>query len=219
MGCGLSSLTHSQRWSFPSSHVTARAVWRPLIETECVAAWTSSAPFPHLVIDDAARDPAALLELLEEEAVARYEGDLFTFEASSPEPRSDELKQVRAEFGAAYCGSLSRITGHAVSRIDMRAYAYRPGHYLLPHTDHQDGLSRRLAYAYYLPSPDVPAGGELELFACQLDQGEITATTSTKLIDPVANRLAIFEVSDRSLHQVREVLGGLRLSLAGWFYP
>jgi len=26
-------------------------------------------------------------------------------------------------------------------------------------------------------------------------------------------------VSDLSLHQVREVLGGLRISLAGWFYP
>ncbi len=194
-------------------------MWRPLIEAECVAAWTSAAPFPHLVIDDAARDPEALLELLEEEGVARYEGDLFVFEASPPEPRSDELKRIRAEFAATYCDALSRITGHAVSRIDMRAYAYRPGHYLLPHTDHQDGLSRRLAYAYYLPSPDAPAGGELELFAVEHHEGEITATPSATLIAPVANRLTIFEVSDRSLHQVREVLGGLRLSLAGWFYP
>ncbi len=189
-------------------------MWRPLIEAECVAAWTSSSPFPHLVIDDAARDPEALLALLEEEGVARYEGDLFVFEASPPEPRSNELKQIRAEFAATYCEALSRISGQAVSRIDMRAYAYRPGHYLLPHTDHQDGLSRRLAYAYYLPSPDAPAGGELELFELHAD-----ATPSAKLIEPVANRLVIFEVSDRSLHQVREVLGGLRLSLAGWFYP
>lgn len=194
-------------------------MWRPLIESECVTAWSSAAPFPHLVIDDAARDPEALLGLIEEEAVARYEGDLFVFEATPPEPRSDELKRVRAEFAAAYTASLSRITGHAVSKIDMRAYAYRPGHYLLAHTDHQDGLQRRLAYAYYLPSPDAPAGGELELFACETDHGEITATHSAKLIEPVPNRLAIFEVSDRSLHQVREVLGGLRLSLAGWFYP
>lgn len=195
------------------------AVWRPLIEADCIAAWRVATPFPHLVIDDAARDPEALLGLIEEEAVARYEGDLFVFEATPPEPRSDELKQVRAEFAAAYCASLSRITGHAVSRIDMRAYAYRPGHYLLPHTDHQHELSRRLAYAYYLPSPDAPAGGELELFAVEHHGGEITATPSAKLYDPAPNRLAIFEVSDRSLHQVREVLGGLRLSLAGWFYP
>jgi hypothetical protein len=30
--------------------------------------------------------------------------------------------------------------------------------------------------------------------------------------------MAIFDVSDVSLHQVREVLAGLRVSLAGWFY-
>ena len=91
----------------------------------------------------------------------------------------------------------------------MRAYAYRPGHYLLPHTDHQDGLLRQLAYAYYLPSPEPPTGGELELFANM---------QSAKLIAPRDNRLVIFEVGDTSLHQVREVLSGLRISLAGWFY-
>ncbi len=191
-------------------------MWRPLIEAECVAAWTSAAPFPHLVIDDAARDPEALLELLEEEGIARYEGDLFVFEASPPEPRSEELKRIRAEFAATYCEALSRITGHALGKIDMRAYAYRPGHYLLPHTDHQDGLARLLAYAYYLPSPDAPAGGELELF--DVDD-EITATPSATLIEPTSNRLVVFEVGTRSLHQVREVLGGLRLSLAGRFHP
>jgi len=174
------------------------------------------------VIDDAALDAEALLALLEEENVERYEGDLFVFEASPPEPRSDELRRVRAEFGSALAAPLSRITGKPVSRVDMRAYAYRPGHYLLPHTDHQDGLERRLAYAYYLPSPDEPAGGELELFACTIDPehpGELTSTTSAAIIEPRPNRLAVFDVSDVSLHQVREVLGGLRISLAGWFYP
>ena len=176
--------------------------------------WCAATPFPHLVIDDAAIDPEALLALLEEEGVARYEGDLFVFEASPPEPRSAELRRVREDFTAAYCEPLSRITGTQVTRIDMRAYAYRPGHYLLPHTDHQDGLARQLAYAYYLPSPDEPAGGELELFTVTDD-----ATTSASLILPRPNRLSIFEVGDHSLHQVREVLAGLRLSLAGWFYP
>ena len=181
--------------------------------------WRAATPFPHLVIDDASLDPEALLSLLEEEAVARYEGDLFAFEASTPEPRSAELRRVRDEFAAALAAPLSRITGKPVSRVDMRAYAYRPGHYLLPHTDHQDGLARRLAYAYYLPSPDEPAGGELELFACEVSAGEITATTSATLIEPRGNRLAVFDVSDVSLHQVREVLDGLRISIAGWFYP
>jgi Rps23 Pro-64 3,4-dihydroxylase Tpa1-like proline 4-hydroxylase len=114
---------------------------------------------------------------------------------------------------------LARITGKQIVRADMRAYAYRPGDYLLPHSDHQEGLTRALAYAYYLPTPEPPRGGELELFACDLDRGEIVATESAKLIEPRSNRLVVFDVSDVSLHQVREVVAGLRLSLAGWFYP
>jgi len=101
----------------------------------------------------------------------------------------------------------------------MRAFAYRVDHYLLPHSDHRDGLHRALAYIYYLPSPEPPVGGELELFRCASDGTELVSIESAKLVEPRGNRLVVFEVSDVSLHQVREVLGGLRLSLAGWFYP
>ena len=100
----------------------------------------------------------------------------------------------------------------------MRAYAYRPGHYLLPHSDHQDGLARVLAYAYYLPSPEPPRGGELELYRVELANDEATVTETARLIEARSNRLVVFDVSTISLHQVREVLGGLRISLAGWFY-
>ncbi len=114
--------------------------------------------------------------------------------------------------------------GKPLTRADLRAYAYRPGDHLLPHTDHQQRLGRVIAYAYYLPSPEPPQGGELELFACRREQAEgdgddVCDITSAKVIEPVANRLVLFEVGDRSLHQVREVTSGLRLSLAGWFYP
>ena len=115
---------------------------------------------------------------------------------------------------------LSRITAKSVRRADMRAYAYRAGHYLLPHSDHQQGVGRALAYAYYFPSPEPPEGGELELFRCTVDEdGEIVATESACLVEPRPNRLVVFDVSDVSLHQVREVLAGLRPSLSGWFYP
>ena len=55
-------------------------------------------------------------------------------------------------------------------------------------------------------------------FACGMDGSEIVSTESARLIEPRGNRLVVFDVSDVSLHQVREVLGGLRISLAGWFY-
>jgi len=189
-------------------------------EPALAEAWRAAAPFPHLVFDDFVPQAAlpVLLATLEDEPVERYEGDIFAFEASAPEPATDELRALRGSFAAVLAPPLSRITAKPVRRADMRAYAYRVGHYLLPHSDDQAGLGRALAFAYYLPSPEPPAGGELELFRCAVERGEIVATESARLIEPRPNRLVVFDVSDVSLHQVREVLGGLRISLAGWFY-
>ena len=178
-----------------------------------LGAWTA-APFPHVVIDDAHDDPDALLALLDDEAVERYESEIALFDASAVEP-GPALAGVRDDFARAFAPRLPK----PVRAADMRAYAYRPGNYLLPHSDHREGLARVFAYAYYLPTPEPPVGGELELFACELHGGEIVRVESGRVIEPRANRLVIFDVGDASLHQVREVLGGLRLSLAGWFYP
>jgi Rps23 Pro-64 3,4-dihydroxylase Tpa1-like proline 4-hydroxylase len=184
---------------------TLGPAWRD--EAALARAWRIARPFPHLVIENLVPD-GPLMDLLDDEGVLRQEGDIFAFEASRA------LADLSAAFGAALCEPLARITGKPVARAELRAYAYRPGHYLLPHTDHQDGLPRLIAFAYYLPTPEPPTGGELELF-------EITPArvTSAAVIAPVPWRLAVFDCSDVSLHQVREVLSGLRLSLAGWFYP
>ena len=189
---------------------TLGEAWRD--EATLAAAWRAAQPFPHLVVDGVV--PATpVLDVLDDEGVLRQEGDIFAFEASG------DLEELGAEFGAVFAPALARITGKPVARAELRAYAYRVGHYLLPHSDHQDGLERLLAFAYYLPTPEPPRGGELELFRCTVADGAITATDSALLIAPQPHRLAVFDVSDVSLHQVREVLGGLRLSLAGWFYP
>lgn len=181
--------------------------------------WRAATPFPHLVFDDLVDDLDALMAVLEEEPVEHYASDIFAFDASAPEPTTEEMRTLRAGFAEALAPRLSRITGRAVRRADMRSYAYRPGHYLLPHTDHQDELGRVLAYAYYLPSPTPPVGGELELFACRADEHGLVDIASARSFAPIANRLVVFEVSPLSLHRVHEVLDGLRISLAGWFYP
>jgi hypothetical protein len=190
-------------------------------EARLQAAWRAAEPFAHVVIDDLlpAEHLDAVLAIVDEEPVDPYEGDIFAFEATAPAPRTPELRAFRDDFAAALAPVLSRLTGKAVTRVDMRAYAYREGHYLLPHSDHQHGLERALAYAYYLPSPRPPIGGELELFRCTIAGGELTSTERALLVEPRANRLVVFDVNDVSLHQVREVTRGLRLSLAGWFYP
>jgi len=189
-------------------------------ELALARAWRAARPFPHLIVDDvlAAADLGPLLELLEEEPVEPYEGDIFAFEATAPEPRTAAVRALRDDFAATFAPPLARITGHPVRRVDLRAYAYRVGHYLLPHTDHQVALGRVLAYAYYLPSPEPPIDGALELFRCEVAAGELVVTEPAQRIAPRPNRLVVFEVGETSLHQVREVLGGQRLSLAGWFY-
>ena len=194
-------------------------------EQALAAAWRAATPFPHLVFDEVF-EPARLAELMaivDDEPVLGYEAELFAFDATAPEPTTDGMRALRAELAAVLAPPLGRITGKVVTRADLRGFAYRPGHYLLPHTDlldvAPDGSPRALAYACYLPSPEPPVGGELELYRCEHDGLALTVTEQARLIEPVANRLAVFDVSLVSLHQVREVLSGLRISLAGWFYP
>ncbi len=194
-------------------------MWRVDVD-QLTVQWRGSEPFPFAVAEDVL-DASAIDEIfgvLDEEPVELYGSDIFAFDATAPEPVTDAFRGLRDQLARELSPLLSAVTGKHVTRADMRGYAYRPGHYLLPHTDHQDGLQRLLAYAYYLPSPDPPLGGELELYRCTLAGDELVQTDSAKLVEPRPNRLVVFDVSDVSLHQVRETLGGLRLSLAGWFY-
>jgi hypothetical protein len=191
-------------------------------EAALANAWRAARPFAHLVFDDVVGGAAMpeLLAILEEEPVETFASEVYLFDASTPEPRTEAMRRLREAFAATFAPPLERITQKTLRRADLRAYAYREGHYLLPHSDHQDGVGRALAFAYYVPSPEPPSGGELELFRCETDDtGAIVATVSETIIAPQADRLVVFEVGDLSLHQVREVMSGLRISLSGWFYP
>ncbi|MBX3221346.1 MAG: 2OG-Fe(II) oxygenase [Labilithrix sp.] len=190
-------------------------------EARLAEEWRRAEPFPHLVFDDFVPEDALaeLVGVVDEEPIERYEADIYAFEASAPEPKTSGLRDLRDAFARTLAEPLGRVTEKSLRRADLRAYAYRAGHYLLPHTDHQEDVGRALAYAYYFPSPEPPEGGELELFRCTREGGELVAIESARLIEPRPNRLVVFDVSDVSLHQVREVLAGLRPSLSGWFYP
>lgn len=199
-------------WTLPASFADERALGER---------FRAASPFPHLVVDDVVEEArmSDLLAEIDEEPLSPRVADLYAFEATDPEPRTEAMRRLRSGFAAAFAGPLSRITGRAVARVDMRAYVYGPGHHLLPHTDHQDAVGRALAWILYLPTGTPPSGGELELFACELEGREIVRSRSALLVAPRPNRLVVFEVGDASLHQVREVLAGTRISLAGWFYP
>ncbi len=188
---------------------------------ELAASWHAASPFPHLVLDDvlAPAGVDALRDALTTERHFPRRGALYEMMASAERPAHRALRRFEAELG---CGpvraALEAVTGRSTTRASCRSYVYLAGSYLLPHTDLDPTTPRRLAYAYYLSEAGSCQGGELELFACDLDGDEVVATRPEARIEPIANRLALFDVSPGSLHQVREVTAGARASVAGWFY-
>ena len=181
--------------------------------------WAAALPFPHLVFDDllAPGEVASVRTAFAGEPHHPVGGEVYEFFTSGDPPQQPALLDFLRSLSAGEAGDkLRRITGKALPHLEGRGYVYGEGHYLLPHADYRAGLRRELAFVYYVAGEQL-VGGELELFACDLEGGEIVATRSAVLIEPKPNRLVIFDVSPATLHQVREVRRGARASLAGWF--
>jgi hypothetical protein len=182
--------------------------------------WERARPFAHVIVDDwlgpAARE--ALMGALADEPANRIVSEIYEVMATG-EPTTATLRDFTAHLGSpAMLEAVSAIVGGSIGRVTLRGYAYGPGHFLLPHHDRDRDATRTVAFAIYVAATDDLLGGELELFDCERQQDRIVATTSASLIEPRPGRLVLFDVSDDSLHQVREVTAGLRTSLAGWFY-
>ena len=102
-----------------------------------------------------------------------------------------------------------------LSNIDMSAYVYGLGSFLLPHDDQVEG--RVIAYSLHLTDVEIAEkmGGALNLY-------EANNTGKSKLVKsiiPEYNSLIMFEVSDKSWHQVGEVLEDIqRLTVTGWYH-
>lgn len=184
------------------------------------ASWRDARPFPHVILDDFLH-PVSLQELREavaSEAHAADSSDFFEFMGSATPMQHATLARFTGEMGGEPTRAfVAAITGKPSRGIEMRSYVYLAGSYLLPHSDHRTGLPRVISYAYYLVGASHCIGGELELFACHHDGEEIDSAEPALLIEPRPNRLVIFDVSPVSLHQVREVTLGGRVSLAGWY--
>ncbi len=193
-----------------------------LADPALAAAWRAARPFPHVVIDGFTSEDAraTLVGALEDESASVIRDEIFEVTASAVSVEDARLRRFHAALQSPeVLSAIAAIHGERVTRADLRAFAYEAGHYLLPHTDHQEGVGRAVAYAFYLDTTPDLEGGELVLFDCTRSGGEIAAAREAEVIAPRPNRLVLFEVGDASLHEVREVTRGMRISLAGWFYP
>ncbi|MEO7097287.1 MAG: 2OG-Fe(II) oxygenase [Polyangiales bacterium] len=182
-------------------------------------AWTEARPFPHVVVDDfvAPDTLVSLLQAVSQEPHWPNRGEIYDFMASSPEVAHPTLQAFQAALGSPdVLAAVRAISGRAVTSVDLRSYVYTPGSYLLPHADSRASIGRLIAYAFYVFTEGCE-GGELELFTCEMADNEVVHATPAQRITPRANRIVLFDVTNASLHQVREVLAGNRVSLTGWF--
>ena len=186
---------------------------------ELAERWRSARPFPHVIVDEAV-DAATLARLQEAASLEPHwpdRAELYELMASGESALHPTLQALEAELGSPQMrDAVHAISGRAALRVTLRSYVYRAGSYLLPHADSRAGAGRVVAYVLYIWTEDCD-GGELELFACEMDGDEVIHARSAQLITPRTNRLVLFDVSNASLHQVREVLAGTRASLTGWF--
>lgn len=184
-------------------------------------AWRRAEPFPHVVIDGmvSAGDLDLLRDSIGREPHDAEHSEIVDCYASAPVLTEPNLAAFAAAMAAPdVLAAVQAITGKCVSSVEVRSYFYVRGGYLLPHTDGMKQIGRQVAFAAYVSIDGQCEGGELELFRCELDAaGEIAAAEPAVVVEHRGNRLVLFDVSETSLHQIREVTAGSRVSLAGWF--
>lgn len=191
------------------------------VDPGLVAGFRAARPFPHAVLDDLV-PPAVLAGLLDafaDEPARVLHDPIFEVLASAPVPADRRFSAFTAALGSPEVrGAVGALAEARLARVDGRAFGYQPGHFLLPHTDADADATRAVAYAFYVDvTPDLE-GGELVLYDADLEGTEIVAAREARVIAPRANRMVLFAVGPRSLHEVREVTCGHRVSVAGWFY-
>jgi len=179
-----------------------------------------SRPFKHVVVKNFL-DPPTLDLVIDALAGLEYdfkESDLFSYWASIDltDINHPAINILRDDLGGEIWRKkvAESFKVKKLSNIDMAAYVYGLGDFLLPHDDQVEG--RIIAYSLHLtPEITEKMGGALNIFKAN-DAGK------SKLVDsiiPEYNSLIMFEVSDSSWHQVSEIMQDIqRLTVTGWYH-
>ena len=111
---------------------------------------------------------------------------------------------------------LEKITGLKFTRnkFDMHSLKLENTHYLLCHDDRVD--TRKLAFVINFSDFEEKDGGALEFFKMNLKTFEAEVFES---VIPKFSKFNIFEVSEKSYHQITEVVSKKkRVTIGGWYH-
>ena len=178
-------------------------------------------PFPHLELPSFFLESKIkeLRQALGQEQFLLKESDLFKFRQTADFKilkHNKVLQQFRAFLsGHEFIQFLSNITSQDLqeNKIDMFGTLYQDTNFLLCHDDQLEG--RKIAYFLYLSDMDQEDGGSLNLFA---RKNGVPDTVNVQIL-PTYNTFACFLVSEKSFHEVAEVVTDTaRITITGWFY-
>lgn len=159
-----------------------------------------------------------VMKALAEEQFHPQQADLFQFQQTDDfkNTKNKVLQEFRTFLSSTeFISYLGYITSTKLkpNSIDMSGTLYEDTDYLLCHDDQLE--SRKIAYFLYLSDLDKNDGGALNLFSSL--NGIPTGVKAT--IIPKFNTFSFFLVSEKSFHEVAEVVREVqRITISGWFH-
>lgn len=181
--------------------------------------FSKAKPFPHVVIENFLKDYWSLLGALQREHFVRKDTDLFSFSQTRNlfYSKDSVIRDAVKMFSSQQFSSLiSQITGIKLKQgaIDVSGALYENTDYLLCHDDKLEG--RKVAFILYLSESFTAADGGALVF---LSANGRHPGKKVIAYPPLQNSLMIFAVSDKSWHEVEEVLSDKkRYTIGGWLH-
>ncbi len=186
--------------------------------------FTKAKPFQHLQLQNFLKEEIilGLTSNLLQEPFFTKDSDLFSFlqtndlKGAHHQSITDFRNFLQSKDFLTFFEYLttSKLT---TKKLDLFGSIYQNTHYLLPHDDRLD--SRNIAFILYLSTLQKKEGGALALYDSKTTSGKVVPTKKHLALQPQANTFTFFKVSQKSYHEVEEVLTQKqRISFTGWFH-
>lgn len=175
-------------------------------------------PFKHIIIENFIDDKLSkkLISDLKKENLHLIENDLFKFYQTKDlnNAKSENIKCIISMLKNDIKKELEeKFKYKLANKLDVFGSLYSDTCYLICHDDRLE--NRAFAYVLYLNEMSVKDGGRLRLYHTDKNMVSVIA----KEVIPKQGLLILFEVSEKSFHDVSEVIGSAdRYTLTGWFH-